>query len=325
MWFGRINTSATDTLATFDAVKQDLESELAKLTPHYEARDIDLSVPDFVDIAIVAGDARYARRGVLGQALPNWTYEEVGFRQNIMLGIGTDSLSQDFEREKASRWLAPATLEHLRIDSSFSAAIVAGHELTHSIGAGRNAQTVDPVTGEPRLDESGEPLRAQQAIGDSYATGLEELRAETGSLYWTGWFVEQGSVSVEDAKAHYVHHLMWALNKVGQGMTEPNGTARTYSRVAGVQIRFLMQQNALEYTEEGKFLIHFGRYHEAITELLEIVSAAQITGDRETVAGLFDPIVEGQEGYAEIHAEEIMSSLADIPQPSMTYIPTGID
>ncbi|MBU0505156.1 hypothetical protein KJ708_04100 [bacterium] len=324
LWFGRVNKEAAETLDVYSAMKGELEQEVAKLTPYYKAEPKEIDVPDFVDIALTNGDTRHPVGGVAGQALPNWTYEENGFRKNIFLGIGSAPEHIAMYRQQAEMMLHPASFAYYTDDQSYVNKHVAGHEITHSIGAGRDSNIVDPETGAYKKDPvTGEPISAKEALGSQYRSTLEELRAETGSLFFAGIFLEKNMISENDYRKEIVKEFMWCLKHYSYGMLEADGRPKTYSQVAAAIVHHLMKENVVTFTD-GKFNIDFVNYHEAITKLFKDVSHYQLTGDRDAVAGIFEPILDGEDGYNAIQAAYVTEQFSTLPNFSYQFEITGV-
>ena len=323
LWFGRINTDAVEAAQKFDSIKYDLEDQIASLTPYYDARDIELEVPSFVELALVTGDGDHPRGGMLGQALPNWTYKETGFRSNIFLGIGRNPEAREMLHKKASLLLDPDTMNYFSTDDFHGDMNVAGHELTHCLGPGLACAIVNPETGEPVLNEDGTPMTIKDKIGGRKALGLEEFKAETGNIFLIGYFLERGLITEEEAKQRYVRQLMWALKKIS-GLASSDNTMSTYTNIAAKQVNWLMDEGAIWYID-GKFHINFERYHEAITKLLALVLKAKTTGDESAINQLFESNEPGSPVYENIHVADTAQKTSGFPGMSYTYEVVGID
>jgi hypothetical protein len=322
LWFGKINKEAVKTIDLFKPLKDEMMAELVALTPYVKFQDVKFNIPDIVDIAIFAGDARNPRGGILGQMLPNYSYQEVGLRQLIMQGYDTDPRVREMAQEKAKLILHPETLAVYTANPDVGTFNATSHELTHSFPVGgTQTQIYDPQSRQAKTHPDGKPMTVKDALGGQLSTGIEELRAETGTLFWIGWLAAQGKVSQVLAQDAYASQLLWAINHVSQGMTDPvSGTPDTYSRLAGAQIRYFLSHGALEFID-GKFKMNFSLYPQVTRAFLKEVIDIQLTGDKQRADELMNGVAEGTEGYVQIHADEIRKKYAVFPQNANIFEP----
>ena len=323
LWFGRINTDALEVAQKFDDIKYDLENQLASLSPYYDARDIELDVPCFVELALVTGDADHSRGGMLGQALPNWTYEETGFRSNVFLGIGRNPEAREMSRKKANLLLDPDTMQYFTTNDLTGDMNVAGHELTHCLGPALACPVMNPETGEPVFNEDGTPKTIKDMIGGRKALALEEFKAEAGNVFLIGYFLERGLITEEEARQRYVNQLMWALKKIS-GLASSDSTVSIYNNMAATEVNWLIKEGAIWYVD-GKFHINFERYHTAITKLLSLILKAKLTGDEEAINQVLPSIEPGSPVFENTQAAEIAERLRGFPGMSYTYDVVGLE
>ena len=326
MWFGRVNKDAVSATEVYAPHMQAMENELARLTPHLEPKAVgEIHVPDFVNIAFFAGDARYAIGGIKGQMLPNWSYKEVGSKQWIMNdSYFTSEEVQATWQAAATQLLHPDTLPYFdMIDSEPSNTNTVGHELAHSLGTQSGPQVVDPKTGEPRFKENGEPLTFRDVVGGRVASGHEELRAEVSNLHFCGWGTENGLFTEDQQRKKYTRQLMWALEKISHGMFDADGKPETYNQLAAVLLHRLLDHGAVEY-KDGKFRIDFEKYPEVIEAFLAEIDDNQIHGDKAAIEFMYAETVDS-EGQATIHADRIGEIYETIPYESYTFRSVGLE
>lgn len=324
-WFGRVNTEAVSATEVYTPHVQDMENELARLTPHFEPKNVQaIHVPDFVNLSAMYGQNRFDIGGVKGQMLPNWTYEEVGLKQWIMNDTYfTSPEVQAVWQTAAEALLHPDTLAHLNMaDSEGNNSTVVSHELAHSLGIQQNPQVIDPKTGTPRTKEDGSPLTLRDAVGGRVATRHEELRAEISGLHFVAWGTQRGVFTANEQKARYVRQLMWALEKISHGMFDADGKPETYNQLAAVLLHRLFDHGAVTY-QDGKFQIHFEKYPEVIETFLAEIQANQIHGDKAAIEAMYARTVDDK-GQAAIHAGRINEMYAEIPYESYTFRATGL-
>src|SRR4029079_6220194 len=71
--FGLINQGSVKWQQKLDPLKTEMENAIAELAGKpYAAREVKFKIPDFVDIAINAGDSRNPFGATIGQSLPNF-------------------------------------------------------------------------------------------------------------------------------------------------------------------------------------------------------------------------------------------------------------
>jgi len=220
--------------------------------------------------------------------------------------------------------LHPETFAYYSDEARHVSAHVAGHELTHSLHAGLTRNVFDSETGDVKLDDAGNPLTTKVALGDQYQSTLEEIRAETGSLFFGGIFLEKGKLSEDDYRKEIVKEFMWCLKHYSYGMLEPDGKPKTYSQVGAAIVHHLMKEGVITFID-GKFKIDFDNYQASITTLFQNVSHYQLTGDREQVAALLEPILEGGDGYNMIQATYVTESFSSLSNFSYSFDVTGIE
>lgn len=330
-WFGPVNKVAASTSEGYGPHLQAMHDELNRLTPHTDPTPVgNVSIPDFVDIALFSGNARYSAGGIAGQTLPNWSYEHTGLHQWIMNYYAASPVVQDMSRQIAETLLHPETLAYFETDPETADKNTVGHELTHSLGMRHINPVVDPKTGEPlfkgELDENGnpKPVRVRDALGGTLGSITEEIRGETGSLYWTHWGVENGmGTTIEERNKGYVAHLLWALKWAADDMLTPEGYPNTYAQVAAVQLAHLIREGALE-SVDGKFKIHFDRYPAAVKKLLVKINTIKRHGDKAAAEALLKDATEG-EGYASFGPEKVREVIQSFPRKAFEFYPTGFE
>ncbi len=164
-------------------VQQDMEKSLAKLIGGpYRARKVSFHLPDFIDIVVNAGDDRDAFGATIGQSLPNWgkVANDNRGRTVAMTNLFEDPDSKRIRREQAASLLTDATQKELSSDPTPALLGTILHEATHNLGPAHEYK----VRGKTDDDVFGGPL----------AQMLEELKAQTGALYFLGLLAEKGVI-----------------------------------------------------------------------------------------------------------------------------------
>lgn len=330
-WFGPVNKVAASVSEVYGPHLQAMQDALNRLTPHTPQTEVgEVSIPDFVDIAVFSGEARHGTGGLAGQTLPNWSYEHTGFHQWIMNYFLSSLVVQGMSRQMAETLLHPDTLAYFKVDPALSDKNSVGHELTHSLGIGPINPVVDPQTGKPRfkdeLDENGnpKPLTSRDALGGTLGSVTEEIRGETGNLYFANWEVENGmGTTVQERNERYVAQLLWALKWTADGMLTPDGKPNTYAQVAAVILAHLIREGALEYVD-GTFKIHFDEYPAAVEKLLVKINTIKRHGDKAAAEALLADATQG-EGYASFNPERVKEVVLSFPSKAFVFHPKGFE
>lgn len=111
--FGLINQGSLTWQQKLDPLKSDMEKALADLAgPPYAARKVTFKLPDFVDIAINAGDSRKPFGATIGQSLPNFgpVANEGRGRTIAMTNFYTDKDSIDAAESQAGSLFCKSTM-----------------------------------------------------------------------------------------------------------------------------------------------------------------------------------------------------------------------
>jgi hypothetical protein len=162
------------------------------------------------------------------------------------------------------------------------------HELSHGLGPGKI--TVDGRETEVRLE-----------LRELYSA-LEEAKADVLGVYNIYALVERGVMEPE-----ILEHLPWTYT-AGMFRTTRFGTTEAHGLGVVIQTNYLMEQGAVEVTEEGRFRPVPDRFPEAFRSLTRELLMVQALGDYEAAAALV-------ERYGTLHPamEAALGDLEDIP------------
>ena len=121
-----------------------------------------------------------------------------------------------------------------------------------------------------------------QAFGGPLASMLEELKAQTGTLYYLNFAVEKGLLTAEAARRSYVSSFAWALGHISRGMYTETDAPKAYSQLAAIQVGFLMDEGAVTFDpaaapaadgSAGALTIHFEKMPQAVDKMMKVVGA----------------------------------------------------
>jgi hypothetical protein len=311
--FARINTDSLAWQKKLVPVQQEMEQTLAKVIGKpYTARKVSFHLPDFIDIITNAGNDRDALGATIGQSLPNWgpVANEGRGRTVAMSNLFTDPDSRAARRRQAESLLDKATI------AAYADSAVPGllstilHEATHNLG--------------PSHEYKFQSKKDTQWFGGELASMLEELKAQSGTLFFIDDLRKHGIISDELAAETYVDSIVWGFGHVARGMRTPTGKAKPYSQLAAIQLGFLMDEGAVVFhadapaangTDKGAFEIVVGKMPNAAAKLMARVGAIKASGNRADAEALVKKYVDGPTVPQSI----IVERLTRYPKQSLVY------
>jgi hypothetical protein len=161
------------------------------------------------------------------------------------------------------------------------------HEASHNLGPAAEYK----VRGKTDSEIFGGPLAAM----------LEELKAQTSSLYWADWLEGRGTVDKATAKLAHVNDIVWAFGQISEGMYAADGTPKPYPQLASIQIGSFMEAGALSFRAEetaanrrdkGCFAYSPDKLPAAIAALEKQVVSIKGKGDKAAAVKLREAFVE---------------------------------
>ena len=290
--FALINQGSLEWQDRLTPLQQRMEETVAALSEDYEPRDVSFHLPDFIDIVVNAGDDRSPFGATIGQSLPNWgpVSEEGRGRTVAMTNLYTDPDSSARRRATAESLFTAETLTHYTDDREPGLLSTILHEATHNLGPSHeyraNGQTDD------------------EAFGGGLASMLEELKAQSGALFYTAMLQEEGIIDEERQNQVYLDSIVWAMGHISRGMYTSSGRRKAYSQLAAVQVGFLMDAGAITWDAEataangedtGAFSIDFAAFPAAARNLMTLVMGIKATGNRAAAEEMANRFVDGDE------------------------------
>ncbi len=311
--FARINRASLAWQDRLTPLQSDMERALAALSSgEYSAREVSFHMPDFIDVVVNAGDDRDAFGATIGQSLPNWgaVASEGRGRTVAMSNLYTDPDSDARRRAQAASLLTASAMESYTDDPTPGLLSTILHEATHNLG--------------PAHEYRFEGRTAEEAFGGSMASMLEELKAQSGALYFTEWLRARGVIDEPAARRIYADAIVWALGQVSAGMYTPGGQRKAYSQLAAVQIGALLDDGALTWsadapaadgTHRGAFSIDFARLPGACERLMARVLHLKARNDRAAAEEIARRYVDGDRVPQAVITERFHA----FPQVSFVY------
>ncbi|KYG04191.1 hypothetical protein BE21_48165, partial [Sorangium cellulosum] len=313
--FARINQESLAWQKKLDPAKADMEGAFAKLAgAPYKERKVAFHLPDFIDVVLNAGDSRAATGGTAGQSLPNWgrVATEGRGRTVAMVNLDDDD-SRAALREAAASLLCKATMETVSLEGPVATLGTVLHEAAHNLGPTQNYK----VKGKTDNETFGGPL----------ATMFEELKAQTGAIFFTGWLAQRGVLDPALARMAETLEVFWALRQVGQGMYTADGEPRPYGQLAAIQLGSLLDAGALGFyrgeaaangADMGCFAIQADKLPAAAEALARTVLGIKARGDKAAAQRLRDDYVE-KEGAWKALRGVIEERMQRVPLGSLVY------
>lgn len=277
--FARINPALLEWKKKLTPLRDKMEQDLARVIgPPYKAREVSFSLPDFIDVAINAGDSRTGYGATVGQSLPNWgpVAERGDGRTVVMTNLYSSADSRAKLKHMAELLLHPDNVAAMADGGVAEFIEILLHEATHNFGPHSDYQ----IDGKP----------PREIFGGLGASILEELKAQTGALWFTGYLHKRGLFSDEEARASYTSSILWALSQIGHGLISSSGRPTVYPTLASIQISFLLDQGALTFDptldpestgDAGRYVIHYDKMPAAVDKLMKKVGLIKARGDRE--------------------------------------------
>jgi hypothetical protein len=311
--FARINKDSLDWQKKLTPLQQDMEDTLAKhVGGPYKARKVTFHLPDFIDIVFNSGDDRDAIGATIGQSLPNWgpVAAEGRGRTVAMSNLYADPDSMRVRRAKAESWLTKPTMALYTDDPAPGLLATILHEATHNLG--------------PAHEYKFEGKTDAQAFGGDLSSMMEELKSQTGALFYLDYGKKKGVVSPELTRQTYVDCVVWALNHISRGMWTPEKHRKAYSQLAAIQIGFLMDEGALLWDanamaangkDKGAFSLDEAKLPAAIDKMMKVVGEIKAKNDKKAAEALSDKYVDGTVVPHALIAERALR----FPQPSFVY------
>ncbi len=300
--FGINDQSSLKWQGRLEPLKKDMEQGFADLIgPAYDARDVSFTFPDFVRVVMYSGDARSNLGAMIGQSLPNWgkVAEENRRRTMAMTNFYTDPDSKRIMRAKASSMLDASAMKLYPEDNEAGLITTILHEATHNFGP-HSAFKVDGKTPE-------------EIFGGRNAMVLEELKAQTGGIWFIDYLRGKGYFDQKRANEIYTAAIDWCFNHISRGMFTATGNPKAYSQLAAIQIGTFVRDGALTWVPNvdpqndgvlGRFQINYDKLPASIEGLMRKTGQVMASGDAASAKTLIDDFTAG-EGSKLVRMKEV--------------------
>lgn len=314
--FGLINQGSLKWQAKLDPLKTDMEKALAELAgPPYKAREVSFKLPDFVDIALNAGDSRKAFGATIGQSLPNFgpVANEGRGRTVAMTNFYTDADSIDAAKEQASSLFCNDTMAKFTTEQEPQLMSTVLHEAAHNLGPAHQYKA------NGKID--------REAFGGPLASTLEELKAQTAALFFTDWLVEKKQITQAEADRAHVRDVFWGFGHISRGMWTEEKHPKNYSQLAAIQLGAMMKggaiawkadENAANGKDKGCFSVDLAKMATQVKTLMGTVAQIKGKGDKTRAEALIKEHVGAPEEKRDVH-KTIQERFTRSPKASFVY------
>ncbi len=314
--FGVINQGSLKWQGKLDPLKIEMEKALAELAgPPYKAREVSFKLPDFVDIALNAGDSRPPSGATIGQSLPNFgpVANEGRGRTVAMTNFYKDPDSIDALKATTESLLCTDTMAKYTTEKEPQLMSTVLPEAAHNLGPAHQYK----ANGKIDRDTFGGPL----------ASTLEELKAQTAALYFTDWLVEKKEITAAEAEKAHVRDIVWAFGHISRGMYDDDKHPKNYSQLAAIQLGWLMKNGAVAWKadetaangkDKGCFSVALDKVPAAVKMLMIEVAQIKGKGDKGRAEKLVKEYVDVTGDKKKVH-DVITERVLRTPKPSFVY------
>lgn len=309
--FARIDAASLAWQERLTPLRQEMEDALAALSEGaYKARPVAFGLPDFIEIVLNGGDSRPPLGATIGQSLPNWGKVALENRRRtvVMTNLYEDPDSKRTARLKASELLDAGALENYSSGKEAGLVGTILHEATHNLG--------------PHSDSRIGGKTAAEVFGGRMEGVLEELKAQTGALWYVDLLRRKGILSEKLVREIYTHELSWCFGHISNGMINGNGAPKPYSQLAAVQIGRFVRAGALQWRADSdgieRFHVDYALLPKAIEALMRDVVRIKASGDVEGAKALVGGFVDGADAGL-VRAARVQERLRKYPKESYSY------
>jgi hypothetical protein len=314
--FGLISQASKKWQAKLNPLKQEMEDEIAKLAgAPYNARSVSFKLPDFMDVALNAGDARSPSGATIGQSLPNFgpVANEGRGRTVAMINFYTDEDSVSAQLSTAKSLFCEDTAKIFPSDPEPQLMSTVLHEAAHNLGPAHQYK----VKGKVDREVFGGPL----------ASTLEELKAQTAAMHYVEWLAAKNQLTRAEADRAHVADIFWAFGHISRGMYDDGGHPKNYSQLAAIQFGSFLKDGAISWmpkakaangTDAGCYQVNTAKMQAAVLTLMKNVAHIKGAGDKAAAEKLLAAYVDAK-GAQKEHRDRITERVLRAPKASFVY------
>jgi len=293
----RINPDSIEWQKKLDPLKEDMEATLAAMAgPPYQARKVGFKLPDFIDVVLNAGDQRSPHGATIGQSLPNWgPVAEHGGRTVAMTNLYTDDDSQKQLATSMAQVFCKKT--NAKATTGGKETLIGSllHEAAHNLG--------------PAHDYRVDGKRDAEAFGGPLASTLEELKAQTSSMFLTDWLTAKNIFTPQERDEIQLRNIAWQFGHISRGMYNADGSPKNYSQLAAIQLGSFVASGAAAWkanekaannVDQGCLEIDFAKLPSAVQALETRVLKIKGSADKTDAEKLKAQFVDAKDDFAKI-------------------------
>lgn len=302
---------------------------------NYVATPIQVQLPVFIDVIFSNGDDVGGPAGTpIGQTLPNWIGADGKGEGMHGTMIYVNKTVKAYSEKIMKKFIMPLFVPEVQTYFSSSAGPEATvyHEIFHNIGPRESKK-------KPGKDVTyGQGLVTKEGV--SWKSAIEELKAQTGSLFMASEFYKDAiekheKGEMDDAtfaketklyKEHITYDIAWALRMIlraSRSGPEFNST-NPYSRLSAVQIGFLVEKGALKFDIAKKqWSIDFDKMPDAVNALMKKLGQLYVRSDANAVGDFFTYYTKGN-GEKLLHRDVLVEVAGKMPSVLFDYQLKGL-
>jgi hypothetical protein len=315
--FGLINQASVKWQTKLDPLKTEMENALAaQAGAPYKARKVTFKLPDFMDVALNAGDARPPIGATIGQSLPNFgpVANEGRGRTVAMTNFYQDPDSLASTKRVAESLFCEGTMKEFTLAPEPQLMSTVLHEAAHNLGPAHQYKTPEGKTD-------------RESFGGPLASTLEELKAQTAAMFFAEWLTDRKELERGFTNQAHIRDIFWQFGHISRGMYDEDKHPKNYSQLAAVQFGALMKDGAITWnasetagnkTDKGCYAVDLAKVPATVKSLMKVVAGIKGRGDKQTAEALLAEFVDVS-GEKKEHLERIRDRVLRSPKPSFVY------
>jgi hypothetical protein len=259
------NEEESAKLAVYQKYVPDMQDALPLAPADRPSKRGHLTPMEVMDAPFRAGDLRYGYQAVADN-LPNdpRIHQEKGTKKIFF---------RNFMNARVTYVVLPIAKKLMQPEQAAKAsgegylACTLLHEISHGLG---------PAFAH----KAGKQMDINEAIGPAYS-GLEEAKADVAGMFGLQWLMDHGALPKSRAEEYYASYV------AGIFRTLRFGTGEAHGRAEMMEFNYLLEQQALKRTPDGKYVVDYKRIPTALAQLAKELLDMEATGDRGRVESWF--------------------------------------
>jgi hypothetical protein len=288
--FARVDAKSKEWQDKLNPLQDAMEAAVAERAgAPYRARKVQFHLPDFIEVVLNAGDDRNPLGGTLGESLPNWgpVVDQGRGRTMAVTNLYQDPDSRAARHAQAMSVMDATSMANYPDTSEAELVNTILHEATHNLGPAQDYRVAGKSTAA--------------IFGGQLDSMLEELKAQTGGMYFVEFLRQRKLLDDGQAARNYMEDLTWALGHISQGMYTGAGARKAYGNLAAIQVGLLLDAGALSWEpgtmaangkDQGALVVHPEKMVAAIDDMMRTVAGIKARGDKAQLQKLIARYVD---------------------------------